>query len=161
MSARFCARCGAPLVRMRVPDEAHERLVCGNCARVSYENPDIVVACIAAAPGAAPVLCCAALAPNETIQAAALRALGSIAIAEDQLALYCMLSDLDAGNVNVVFRAGCAAKLGITSSPSWSAALLQAYAADAARGRCPVRVGMHQGGVLKLDEVPAESVRSA
>ena len=162
MNARFCTQCGAPLVRLQVAGDTHERAVCSACARVSYENPAIHVACIV--PGTAAALCCAQLAPYETIQGAALRALAPSAPGEDRLALYCSITDLVADCVCFVFRAlepvalpaTCAAR-----SPSWGEALLAIYAGDCAHSRFPVRTGVLRGDQLELQEVSPEPAGAA
>ena len=162
MSARFCTQCGAPLVRLHVAGDTHERAVCSACARVSYENPAIHVACIV--PGTPATLCFAPLAPYEKLQGAALRALAPTALREEQLALYCTLTDLGAECVYFVFRAlkpvalpaACAA-----GSPSWSEALLTIYASDCANARFPVRTGVQRGDQLELEEVPPEPAGAA
>lgn len=44
---RFCSNCGAP-VTLRVPEgDTHERHVCDRCLTIHYQNPKMVVGCIA------------------------------------------------------------------------------------------------------------------
>lgn len=43
---RFCPRCGGPLRRRFVRAEGRRRLVCGRCGGITYENPQVVAACL-------------------------------------------------------------------------------------------------------------------
>ena len=40
---RYCPACGGRLVRRRPEGDDHDRLVCGACGRIHYENPKLVV----------------------------------------------------------------------------------------------------------------------
>lgn len=40
--AAFCPACGGPLTERLVPEEGRERLVCEQCARIHYLNPNVV-----------------------------------------------------------------------------------------------------------------------
>jgi len=44
---KFCTACGNALVRQIPPGDHHERLACPVCGFVHYDNPKILVACIA------------------------------------------------------------------------------------------------------------------
>lgn len=44
--ARFCRYCGGPLQEGPIEGDCVERMACGNCHSVHYENPIILVACI-------------------------------------------------------------------------------------------------------------------
>jgi ADP-ribose pyrophosphatase YjhB (NUDIX family) len=43
----FCGACGAPTVRRVPPGDSRERLVCPACGAIAYENPKLVVGCLA------------------------------------------------------------------------------------------------------------------
>jgi ADP-ribose pyrophosphatase YjhB (NUDIX family) len=63
MEARFCSACAAPLVT-RVPEGDHlPRRVCPACGTVHYENPRVVVGCIAEYEGRL-LLCRRAIEPR-------------------------------------------------------------------------------------------------
>ena len=45
--AKFCALCGATLIKILPENDHRERLACSKCHQVAYENPKILVSCIA------------------------------------------------------------------------------------------------------------------
>ena len=62
--AAHCQRCGAALAPARPPGDDHERLICGRCGWVFYDNPRVVVGTLVAV-GDAVLLCRRAIAPRE------------------------------------------------------------------------------------------------
>lgn len=163
MNAGFCAACGAPLP---LPAGAGHR-ACTRCGTPSYANPAVYAACVRLLADASAGLWYARVAPGETIQACALRALGcgSGCPAEQQasaprLALYCALTDLDRGEVCLVFRLRDAAPATpVTPAgelPGWGAALCSRFATDCAAGRLPVYTASVVNAGLDMSEVPAD-----
>jgi len=47
VTPKFCALCGRPLATCMPGNDQRERLACGDCGFVWYENPKILVCCIA------------------------------------------------------------------------------------------------------------------
>jgi len=43
----FCSNCGAPVTRRVPPGDSLPRWVCDNCNAIHYENPKIIVGCVA------------------------------------------------------------------------------------------------------------------
>jgi hypothetical protein len=162
MSARFCGACGTPLAPVVPAGEVRARLVCPACSAVHFENPAVQAGVILEAAGGLR-LSLARLQRGEKLQAAALRAIGAgTPVAEPDLALYCAVSDLDAGEVSLLFRLvpgvptspAAAAPL---PAPAWAAELLRHYATDAGRRAFGVYVARHEGGVLRIEAVPEEA----
>ena len=158
MSAGFCRLCGATLARAQLAGDDRPRLRCAACGHIEYENPRVHVGCLALAPGADPVLRTRSLRSGERVQDAALRALGD-AVGEDDISLYCALSDRSGGAVFLVFRVSQRAALpaGGTpgEAPAWQPALLAQFSRDSAAGRFPVYTGElpAAGQALLLREV--------
>jgi len=156
MIPRFCAACGTA---MPGPSSslAGARLACTACLRVHYLNPEVVAACIARDAAGTSALFATLVEPAETLQAAARRALGvGVLPGDDELALYCTLSDEDEGRVWVVFRAPedwRVAAPGSAGAPAWQAELLALYAADSGRRSYPVRDAVRTSGSLRIEEV--------
>lgn len=159
MSA-FCRRCGGPLA-LAVPEgEDRDRLCCAACGFIEYQNPRVEVACVVADAAGGICLHHAALAPGERIQGAALRSLEGdcgTGVLEEQLALFCALTDTEAGRVVVVFHAP-AARDGVAGrdrlpGPGWVAPLLEAFGADARAGRRAVYTAAWDGRSLRMAEV--------
>lgn len=46
-NVRFCSQCAAQMVARRPAGDAHERMVCMRCDYVDYQNPKILVSCLA------------------------------------------------------------------------------------------------------------------
>jgi ADP-ribose pyrophosphatase YjhB (NUDIX family) len=44
---RYCSECGHPIARRQVPGDDRERYVCEACGVVHYQNPRIIVCCVA------------------------------------------------------------------------------------------------------------------
>ncbi|MCS6985009.1 MAG: NUDIX hydrolase [Leptospiraceae bacterium] len=45
---RYCSRCGSGQLQMQIPPgDDRQRLVCTNCGKIHYQNPKIVVGCLA------------------------------------------------------------------------------------------------------------------
>lgn len=44
---KYCSSCGAPVIRRLVAADGRERLVCTSCATTHYENPRVIVGCVA------------------------------------------------------------------------------------------------------------------
>jgi ADP-ribose pyrophosphatase YjhB (NUDIX family) len=44
---KYCSECAAPLGRKRVEPNDRERLVCTRCSKVHFENPKVLVSCLA------------------------------------------------------------------------------------------------------------------
>ncbi len=44
---KFCSECGAPVVKKIPEHDTHERFVCTNCGFVHYQNPVVIVSCLA------------------------------------------------------------------------------------------------------------------
>jgi ADP-ribose pyrophosphatase YjhB (NUDIX family) len=44
---KFCTECGNPVSRQWITEEGRERLVCGSCKVIHYQNPRVIVACAA------------------------------------------------------------------------------------------------------------------
>jgi NADH pyrophosphatase NudC (nudix superfamily) len=47
MAMTYCMHCGQPLTRKWVESDLKQRNVCVNCKAVHYENPKVLVACVA------------------------------------------------------------------------------------------------------------------
>lgn len=47
MKIKFCSACGSEMVEKIPPDDDHVRAVCTSCRHVHYENPKLVVGCLA------------------------------------------------------------------------------------------------------------------
>jgi hypothetical protein len=156
VSARYCAACGAPLPP--VDPSASGHLACAACGAISYRNPVVHAACVVAGDAGPAMLYSARVESGETIQAAALRALGAGAAA--RLALYCTLTDLQLGAVFLVFRLrerGGGQRPAVAGSPRWAGVLCERFAADAAAGRMPVYTARFDGEGLELAEVPPDT----
>ena len=123
--ARFCGQCGKPLSRATVPLDSRPREVCNACGTVHYENPRILVACVAEFESQL-VLCQRAMAPakglwflpsgfmelDEALEVAAVRELHEetgLLIRSSELALYSVLSIPRLNEVYAIFRVTLAA----------------------------------------------------
>lgn len=122
----FCTQCGAR-VEFRVPSGDHlARYVCDQCGTIHYQNPRLVVGCVAEHEGRI-LLCRRAIEPRrghwtvpagfmengETLQQGAARESREEALAEVEIgSLLSIVHVLHAHQVHVFFRAGL-------SSPSY------------------------------------------
>ena len=43
----YCSECGARLIRRWIAKDERDRLVCASCRRIHYENPKVLVLCMA------------------------------------------------------------------------------------------------------------------
>lgn len=119
MEARFCSVCAAPL-ETRVPEGDHlPRRVCPACATVHYENPRVVVGCVADYEGRL-LICRRAIEPRwgywtlpagfleneETMAAGAARECREEAMAEVDIRNLLLIADiLPAHQIHVFYRA--------------------------------------------------------
>jgi Nudix N-terminal len=141
MSPAFCRLCGTALRRARLSGDDPSRLHCPACGHIEYENPRVHVGCLALGSGTDPVLRTLSLCSGERVQDAALRALDGAA-GEEDISLYCALSDRSGGTVCLVFRVSQQVTMPIgaapAEAPAWQRALLARFSRDAAAGRFPV-----------------------
>jgi ribosomal protein S27AE len=141
MSPAFCRLCGTALRLARLSGDEQSRLHCPACGYIEYENPRVDVGCLALGFGTDPVLRTLSLRSGERVQDAALRSLG-VAAGEDDISLYCALSDRRGGAVCLVFRVSqqvaLPAHVAPVEAPAWQRALLARFSRDAAAGRFPV-----------------------
>ena len=141
MSAVFCRVCGAALRRTLLSGDDQPRLHCAACGHIEYENPRVHVGCLALGPGADPVLRTRKLQSGERVQDAALGVLGGAA-GEEDICLYCALTDRSGGAVFLVFRVSQPVALPAGDAPAealaWQRELLAQFSRDAAAGRFPV-----------------------
>lgn len=43
----FCSHCGSAEIELLIPNgDSFQRLVCGNCSKIFYENPRLIVGCL-------------------------------------------------------------------------------------------------------------------
>ncbi len=154
MSPGFCRRCASPLVPGVPEGEDRPRLQCPACGHVEYQNPRVRAGCLTGCGSGTAVLRTVLVQPGERLQSAALRALGA-SLPEDDLALYCAITDRGAGEVSLVFRslAGLLGGRGGQegeSVPQWQSALLEQFEADLHRPDVPVYTAEFNGGRLLL-----------
>ena len=115
----YCSHCGANLSVAVPAGDNRLRYVCDGCGRVQYENPKLVVGCVATFEGRI-LLCKRAIAPRigywtlpagfmelgESLAAAAARETLEEACAEVRIdGLLASINVLTAGQVHVFFRA--------------------------------------------------------
>jgi ADP-ribose pyrophosphatase YjhB (NUDIX family) len=118
---KYCPECGTRLEARWVPTEARERLFCGSCSAIRYENPRILVALMLTC-GDRLLLCRRAQQPSlgkwtppsgfvergETLERAAARETfeeAGVQIDPERLLLYSVSSLPTISEVYVVFRA--------------------------------------------------------
>ncbi|HIE4272035.1 TPA: NUDIX hydrolase [Pseudomonas aeruginosa] len=122
---RFCPQCGSGDLERRQPDgDTHERLTCGACSYIHYENPKIIAGCIIERDGLY-LLCQRAIAPRigtwtlpagfmengETTEQAALREVWEeTGVRAEILSPYSIFSVPRISEVYIIFRA-CALEL--------------------------------------------------
>ncbi len=127
----FCPQCSsADLRRLTPKDDNRERIVCGACETVHYQNPKIVVGCLAFYEGKI-LLCRRAIEPrkgfwnlpagfmenDETVEAGAAREVEEESGAKvDILRLHSVYSVLHANQIYMIFLANLQSpKVGATS----------------------------------------------
>ena len=124
---KYCSRCGAD-VELRVPgDDNRERWVCTRCNSVHYQNPIIVVGCIAEKDGKV-LLCKRAIEPRhgywtvpagfmelgESLAEGAARETLEEALAEIQIGhMFASIDVIDAGQVHVFFTGKLKGSFGV------------------------------------------------
>ena len=128
--ARFCGQCGKPLSWATLPLDSRPREVCNACGTVHYQNPRILVACVAEFESQL-VLCQRAMAPakglwflpsgfmelDETLEVAAARELHEetgLLIQSTELVLYSVLSIPRLSEVYAIFRVTLADTLSLS-----------------------------------------------
>lgn len=137
---KYCSSCGKHVAR-RVPEnDTHERWVCESCDTVHYQNPKLVVGCIAAKDGKI-LLCKRAIEPRygywtlpagfmeigESLAQGAARETLEEACAEVEIGrLFAAIDVVDAGQVHIFFTAKLLGDFGV-GEESLEVAL---YAAD-------------------------------
>lgn len=114
----FCSQCGQPVNLQVPPGDNRPRQVCGGCGHVHYENPLVVVGCVAECAGSI-LLCRRAIEPRrgfwtvpagfmeigETLGEAALRETWEEAEARVELgSLFAVVDVVHARQVHVFFR---------------------------------------------------------
>ncbi len=124
----YCSHCGQPVVVEVPPGDNRPRHVCRSCGRVHYENPRVVVGCVAESEGSI-LLCRRAIEPRrgfwtvpagfmelgETLAEAAIRETWEEAQARVELgALFAVVDVVHARQVHVFFR-------GTMSQPAFAA----------------------------------------
>ena len=60
----FCSQCGLAVVRRIPPGDDRPRFVCDGCGRIHYENPRVIVGCVATVEDRV-LLCKRAIAPRQ------------------------------------------------------------------------------------------------
>ena len=114
---KYCSNCGAAVSRRVPQDDNRERWVCDACQRVHYQNPLIVVGCVAEQDGKI-LLCKRAIEPRygywtvpagfmelgETVAGGAARETLEEALATVELGhLFAMVDVIDAGQVHLFY----------------------------------------------------------
>jgi ADP-ribose pyrophosphatase YjhB (NUDIX family) len=114
----YCLKCGQTVTPSIPPGDNRPRLACSACGHIHYENPKIVVGCVAEHEGRI-LLCRRAIEPrygywtvpagfmelDETLAEAALRETWEEALARVNLAeLFAVVDVVHAGQVHVFFR---------------------------------------------------------
>jgi len=114
---KYCSNCGGAVSRRVPQDDNRERWVCDACQRVHYQNPLIVVGCVAEQDGKI-LLCKRAIEPRygywtvpagfmelgETVAGGAARETLEEALATVELGhLFAMVDVIDAGQVHLFY----------------------------------------------------------
>ena len=114
---KYCSNCGGAVSRRVPQDDNRERWVCDACQRVHYQNPLIVVGCVAEQDGKI-LLCKRAIGPRygywtvpagfmelgETVAGGAARETLEEALATVELGhLFAMVDVIDAGQVHLFY----------------------------------------------------------
>jgi ADP-ribose pyrophosphatase YjhB (NUDIX family) len=116
---KYCAKCGAEVVRKVPGGDNRQRWVCEACATIHYQNPKIVVGCVPERDGRI-LLCKRAIEPRygfwtvpagfmefgETVQEGAARETREEARAEVKMGhLFAAVDVIEAGQVHLFFTA--------------------------------------------------------
>ncbi len=124
---KYCSACGHSVSRRTPENDTHERWVCDDCGMVHYQNPLIVVGCVAERNGKV-LLCKRAIEPRygywtvpagfmelgETIAGGAARETLEEACATVELGhLFASVDVVDAGQVHLFFSAKLVSDYGI------------------------------------------------
>jgi len=124
---KFCSDCGGPVSRRTPEKDTHERWVCDDCGVVHYQNPLIVVGCVAERNGKV-LLCKRAIEPRlgywtvpagfmelgETIAGGAARETLEEACATVDLGhLFASVDVIDAGQVHLFFSGTLVSDYGV------------------------------------------------
>ncbi|MGI9233175.1 MAG: NUDIX hydrolase [Woeseiaceae bacterium] len=123
----YCSNCGGPVSRRTPEKDTHERWVCDNCDTVHYQNPLIVVGCVAERNGKV-LLCKRAIEPRygywtvpagfmelgETLAGGAARETLEEACATVELGhLFASVDVIDAGQVHLFFSGKLVSDYGV------------------------------------------------
>jgi ADP-ribose pyrophosphatase YjhB (NUDIX family) len=124
---KYCSSCGGPVSRRTPEKDTHERWVCDDCGIVHYQNPLIVVGCVAERNGKI-LLCKRAIEPRygywtvpagfmelgETMAGGAARETLEEACATVELGhLFASVDVIDAGQVHLFFSGKLASDYGV------------------------------------------------
>ena len=124
---KYCSRCGADVERKVPGDDNRERWVCTRCDTVHYQNPIIVVGCIAEKNGKI-LLCKRAIEPRhgywtvpagfmelgESLAEGAARETLEEALAEIEIGhMFASIDVVDAGQVHVFFTGTLKGSFGV------------------------------------------------
>jgi len=124
---KYCSNCGSPVSRRTPEKDTHERWVCDDCGMVHYQNPLIVVGCVAERNGKV-LLCKRAIEPRhgywtvpagfmelgETIAGGAARETLEEACATVELGhLFASVDVIDAGQVHLFFSGKLVSDYGV------------------------------------------------
>jgi len=124
---KYCSDCGGPVSRRTPEKDTHERWVCDACGMVHYQNPLIVVGCVAERNGKV-LLCKRAIEPRlgywtvpagfmelgETIAGGAARETLEEACATVDLGhLFASVDVIDAGQVHLFFSGTLVSDYGV------------------------------------------------
>ena len=129
----YCRECGDSLARVRVDGDIVERIVCGGCGYIDYENPKVLVWCFAHWQGRL-LLCRRAQEParglwnppagfveqGETLEEAAVREMyeeAGVRVSPSDLTLYRVASVPHMNEVYVGFRTEFAAEPCLKAGP--------------------------------------------
>jgi ADP-ribose pyrophosphatase YjhB (NUDIX family) len=130
---KYCSECGAAISRQWMPLEGRERNVCQRCGTTHYENPSVIVGCIASW-GDKVLLCRRSQEPargkwalpsgflecGETLEQGASRETfeeTGVNIAPCDFELYCIMSIPAISQVSITFRATLNAEPVICAGP--------------------------------------------
>ncbi len=160
MTPLFCRRCGSGLLEGVPPGDDRERHYCPSCGHVEYLNPRVRVGCVFRAPEGELHLSTVTLHPGERLQAGVLRALGT-PVPEENLVLYCAITDTVSCEVCILFRCAVAltrADLADQSAchPLWRSEVLERFAGEPTDGAMPVYTVEVVAGGLSFRAVERE-----
>ena len=118
----YCSECGARVVSTWMMTDARARFVCGECGKIHFENPKILIACLAYSENGRVVMCRRAHEParglwvppsgfvelGETLEAAVIREgreEAGICLASTELVPYGITSLPHLSEIYITFRA--------------------------------------------------------